>query len=123
MDWRKCALGQKDVNLVDQSQNKNPETCGYSILAANIDASRKGSLLFPKKWTVELCNFTFRIAGIFQCRKAKWHKSCALEVSSSRLQRALAARERSYTGTDGAMPAKLTRTHSPPKAHLGFPNA
>ena len=44
MDWRKCAFCQKgDVNLVDPSQNKNLETCGYSILTVNIDVIRKES--------------------------------------------------------------------------------
>ena len=51
--------------------------------------------------------------------QANWHKSCALEVSSSRLQRALAARERSYTGTDGATLAKLTQTLFSAKSPLG----
>ena len=42
MDWRKCALCQKDdVNLVDPSQNKNPETSGWSISAANVDAFKR----------------------------------------------------------------------------------
>ena len=30
--------------MVDLSQNKNPETCGYSILAASIDAFRNVQL-------------------------------------------------------------------------------
>ena len=41
--------------------------------------------------------------------QTKWHKSYTLEVSLSRLQRALAARERRYTGTDRATAAKLTQ--------------
>ena len=110
MDWRKCALCQKDdVNLADPSQNKNLKTCGYSILAANIDAFRQESLPLSRKLTVEISNLHGEcgIGGNLQYMQAKWHKSCALEVSSSRLQRTLAARERSYKGTDGATPAKL----------------
>ena len=30
--------------MVDLSQNKNPETCGYSILSASIDAFRNVQL-------------------------------------------------------------------------------
>ena len=49
----------------------------------------------------------------------KWHKICALEVSSSQLQSALAARERSYIGTHGATPAKLTQTSFSAQSPLG----
>ena len=50
------------------------------------------------------------IAGNLEYMQTKWHKSYTLEVSFSQLQRALVARERSYTGTDRATPAKLTQT-------------
>ena len=106
--------------MVDLSQNKNLETCGYSILAASIDAFRKKSLPFRKKCTVEISNLyiEYSIAENLQYMQAKWDERCDLEVSSSRLQWDLAARERSCTWTNGAMPAKLTRTsfsaQSPP---------
>ena len=108
-----CSLPKNDdVNMFDSSQNKNPETYGYFILAANIDTFRKQSLPLPKKWTVEICHLHGKcgIAGNLEYMQTKWHKSYTLEVSLSRLQRALAARERRYTGTDRATAAKLTQT-------------
>lgn len=50
MDWSICALCQCDGNnLIVPSANLNPDVCGYSVLARNIDAFTNEGLPLPKK--------------------------------------------------------------------------
>ena len=88
MDWSKCALCQvDDLNLIHPARNNNTKTCGYSVLASNIGSFLEANLSLPEKWNSD-------IAEHLRIMEAKWHKNCALEVSQSRLQRALIARDR-----------------------------
>ena len=116
MDWSKCALCQADdLNLIYATQNNNTKTCGYSVLASNIGSFLEANLSLPNKWTVTLADLKMNsdIAEHLCIMEAKWHKNCALEVSQSRLQQALIARDRIQDESHEVKPAKQTRTSLP----------
>ena len=97
MDWKKCALCQHDdKNLIDPSKNKDPASCGYSKLATNIDAFTQNSLPLPAKLTFGIDDLagSSDIATNLRENGAKWHKGCAIELSLSKMQRALNRREK-----------------------------
>ena len=96
MDWGKCALWQEDdIDLLDPLQNKNFDVDGYSKLAANIELFLNKNVPLPAKCTTSLVDLKgdSNIAPNLRNVKAKCHKRCALEISSSKLKRALSRKE------------------------------
>ena len=94
MDWGKCALCQEDD--IYSLQNKNLEVDGYTKLAANIDSFLNKDIPLPAKCTTSVINLKGdrNIADNLRSNKAKWHKICALEISSSKLKRALSRKDK-----------------------------
>ena len=89
MDWDKCVLCQTGSgNLLDPSENRCPELCGYTILAGKINGLISDGFGLPKSITIskETLEGETGIALNLKANKAKWHKNCALEVSASRLK-------------------------------------
>ena len=87
---------EDDIGLLDPLQNKNLEVDGYSKLAENIDSFLNKDLPLPAKCTTGVINLQgdSNIADNLRSNKAKWHKRCALQVSSSKLKRALSRKEK-----------------------------
>ncbi len=122
MDWNLCALCQaNDTGLIYPSKNKDPGVCGYSVLAKNIEGFTNENVPLPKKITVSINDLTGTgadVASHLRNMNAKWHKSCSLELSSSKLKRAIASREKS-SNIATETPAKKTRTSLPARYLLG----
>ncbi len=88
MDWNKCILCQKDTvtHLLDPSKNKNANVCGYSKLVENIKAFQNNDVPFPNNFLVYFNELTEGDGLLSNLKngKAKWHKNCSLELSSSK---------------------------------------
>ena len=98
MDWNKCALCQTGSdNLLDPSENLNPSVCGYVILADKINDFVAAGIDLPNAISVsiETLRGSIDIEHNLKDNKAKWHKNCALELSSSRLKRAKLKQDKS----------------------------
>ena len=122
MDWKKCAFCQQDdKNLIDFSKNKDPASCGYSKLATNIDPFTQNSLTLPAKLTVSRDNLagSSDIATSLHDNGAKCCKGCAIELSLSKMQRALNCREKGKVNVEMETPSKKTRTNVSAKSPLG----
>ena len=122
MDWKKCAnCQQDDKNLIDPSKNKNPASCGYSKLATNIVPFAQNSLPLPAKLTVGIENLagSSDIATNLRDNGAKWHKGCAIELSLSKMQRALNRRKKGNVNVEMETPSKKIRTSVSAKSPLG----
>ena len=114
MNWNKCILCQSNSkNLLDPSKTLNPRICGYTLLANNIEKFIEEGIALPKKITLDLNYLRSEgsIALTLKQNYAKWHKSCALEVTSSRLKKALI--NVSKNETENEVPMKMTRTSLP----------
>lgn len=88
MDWDICILCQTSTSipLIDASNSKNTAVCGYSKLVENIRAFQSKHIEFP---THLLSHISELDAGdgmldTIKRNNGKWHKNCALELSSSR---------------------------------------
>ena len=114
------------VNKDDKNpiENKDPASCGYSKLATDIDAFTQNSLSLPAKLTVG----TDDLAGSSDITKhlrdngAKWHKDCAIDLSLSKIQRALNHREKGNENVEMKTPLKKTRNSASAKSPLGNNN-
>ena len=114
MNWNKCILCQPNSkNLLDPSKTLNPRICGYTLLANNIEKFIEEGIALPKKITLDLNYLRSEgsIALTLKQNYAKWHKSCALEVTSSRLKKALINVSKNETENEVLM--KMTRTSLP----------
>ena len=123
MDWGKCALCQEDdIDLLDPLQNKNSDVDGYSKLAANIESFLNKNVPLPAKCTTSLVDLKgdSNIASNLCNVKAKWHKRCALEISSSKLKRALSRKEKE-SDVSLETPSKQLRKSCTPGSPLGSP--
>ena len=123
MDWGKCALCQEDdIDLLDPLQNKNSDVDGYSKLAANIESFLNKNVPLPAKCTTSLVDLKgdSNIASNLRNVKAKWHKRCALEISSSKLKRALSRKEKE-SDVSLETPSKQLRKSCTPGSPLGSP--
>ena len=123
MDWGKCALCQEDdIDLLDPLQNTNSDVDGYSKLAANIESFLNKNLPLPAKCTTSLVDLKgdSNIASNLGNVKAKWHKRCALEISSSKLKRALSRKEKE-SDISLETPSKQLRKSFMPGNPLGSP--
>ena len=123
MDWGKCALCQEDdIDLLDPLQNKNSDVDGYSKLAANIESFLNKNVPLPAKCTTSLVDLKgdSNIASTLRNVKAKWHKRCALEISSSKLKRALSRKEKE-SDISLETPSKQLRKSFTPSSPLGSP--
>ena len=88
MDWGKCILCQKDSSapLIDLLRNRNNKVYVYVNLKNNIEEFQRSEVPFPVEILVHL-NILQEGDGLIQNlkkRKAKWHKNCALKLSSSK---------------------------------------
>ena len=91
----------------------------YTRLVTNINAFVDEGLCLPSKIKVSINDLKGNsdILTNLQHNNAKYHKSCALELSSSRLQRARFSRDKMRQNEDGLneapndVPAKRTRTN------------
>ena len=124
MDWSLCALCQRDgQNIVVPSANLNPDVCGYSRLAKNIDAFTNEGLSLPSKITVTLRDLKgeTNVADNLKENKAQWHKGCQAELAPSKLKRALesaANKKRKVGELPFNAPSKRTRSSLDAKTHL-----
>ena len=93
MNWSICALCQRDgQNIVVPSKNLNPDVCGYSASARNIDAFINiEGLPVPNTITVSLRDLKddTNVADNLKENKAQWHKKCQAELAPSMLKRRL----------------------------------
>lgn len=98
--------------MLDPANILNPRTCGYTLLANNIEKFMGKKIALPKKITVDLnyIRSEGRIALTLKQSCAKGHKNYALEVTS-RLKRPMS--NVSKNKTENKLPMKMTRT-SPP---------
>ena len=122
MNWKECALCQQDdKNLIDLSKNKDPASCGYSKLATNIDAFTQNSLPLPAKLIGGIDDLagSSDIDPNLRANGAKWHKGCAIELSLSKIQRALNRREKGNVNVKMETLSKRTRTSVSTKSPLG----
>ena len=69
---------QDGDDLKEPSANLNPDVCGYSALARNINAFINEGLQLPNKIIVDLSD-----------PKAKWHKGCQAKLAPLKLKKAL----------------------------------
>ena len=103
--------------------NLNPDVCGYSRLARNIDAFTNESLSLPSKITVALRDLKgeTNVADNLKENKAQWHKGCQAELAPSKLKRALESAA-NKKGKIGELPvnaqSKRTRSSLDAKTHL-----
>lgn len=107
MDWKKCALCQEDDNdLVDPQLNNNLDNDGYGKLALNIESFVDKDIPLPTRCTVSISDLRgeSNIASNLRHVQVKWHKSCALQMSSSKLKRAMCRKEKEHE-----VPSKHTR--------------
>ena len=76
----------------------------------------------PAKFTTSLVELKgdSNIASNFRNVKAKWHKRCALKISSSKLKRALSRKEKE-TDISLETPSKQLRESFTPSSPLGSP--
>ena len=88
MDWSKSILCQVDSNthLLDPSSNKNLSICGYSKLVENINAFKESCVPFPANLLVNIEGLESGDGLLANLKrwKGKWHKTCALAISSSK---------------------------------------
>ena len=116
MDWEKCVLCQEDSEeLVDPLQNKNFAVDGYSKLASNIELFVNHDVSFPYNVSVSHLRVESDIAANLHSNRAKWHKQCALEISSSKLQRAMKRKAKCDT-SNTETPLKRCRTSFSPES-------
>ena len=123
MDWGKCVLCQEDdIDLLDPLQNKNSDVDRYSKLAANIESFLNKNVPLPAKCTTSLVDLKgdSTIASNLRNVKAKWHKRCVLEISSSKLKRPLSCKEKE-NDVSLETPSKQLRISCTPGSPLGSP--
>ena len=104
MNWNLCALCQADgLDLIDPRNNRNSGVCGYARLVTNINAFVDEGLCLSSKIKVSINDLKGNsdILTNLQHNNAKCHKSCALELLSSRLQRARFSRDKMRQNEDG----------------------
>ena len=97
MDWDICVLCQVDgIDIIDPLDNLTSEVCGYKKLADNMNAFINKGLPLPNKIRVAIVDLQGEtgIATNLRNHRAKWHKSCALELSTSKLNRACISRDK-----------------------------
>ena len=91
-DWTKCVIcqGEKDEKLVcpAESLNQGNIGAGYVKLAEDVTAFNDVNCL-PKQFDISRINDGDGIKATLQRYKAKFHSTCRLEYSKSRLQRAM----------------------------------
>ena len=115
MDWNLCVLCQQDGDdLKVPSANLDPNVCGYSSLARNINSFLNEGLQLPNKITVALSDLIgdSNIADNLRAHKAKWHKGCQAELAPCKLERILksAANKRHKKSSSMDVPSKRTRS-------------
>ena len=108
--------------MLDLLQNKNSDVDGYSKLAANIDSFLNKNVPLPAKCTTSLVDSKgdSNIASNLRNVKTKWHKRCALKISSSKLKRALSRKEKE-SDISLETPSKQLRKSFTPGGPLGSP--
>jgi len=84
-DWSKCILCQLD----SKEQLINPTDAGYKTTAENILKFQEINSL-PMDINIEMLDHGNGIESTFKERTAKWHKSCNLKFSASKLQQQIA---------------------------------
>ena len=122
MDWNACVLcrrGGGDLRV--PSANLNPDVCGYSALARNINGFINEGLPLPNKITVAISDLKgdTDIADNLKANKAKWHKGCQAELAPSKLKRAIeSAANKKRKEAAGDAPSKRTRSSLDTKTQL-----
>ena len=77
---------QKDVIVPSLDPRRNRNKCGYVIFKKNIEEFKRCEILFPVgifEHLNELQEDDWMIQDVKRT-KAKWHKSCVLEISASK---------------------------------------
>ena len=123
MNQGKCPLCQEDdIDSLDLLQNKNSDVDGYSKLATNIKSFLNKNVPLPAKCATSLVdlNGDSNIASNLRKVKAKWYKRSTLEISSSKLKRALSRREKE-SDISLETPSKQLRKSFMPGSPLGSP--
>ena len=92
MNWDNCIICQNELSEKLQCPGNSKEGAGYdSFVHIFNELTRLGKL--PKQTSAQLLQFSkckSDITAIFRDRKAKWHRTCRLYFSTSRLNRAQA---------------------------------
>ena len=127
MDWELCVLCQLDgLNVIDPSIDLNTTVCEYQQLSNKINEFIINDLPLPNKINVSIDDLRAATDVATNLRKnnAKYHKSCSLELSSSRLQRTINVRDKNRSKCLDETPAKRTRTNlvaeSPLRSNICF---
>ena len=88
-DWKKCIICQQDKNdkLVCPADSKKEDVgAGYVSLANDVTAFDNAECL-PKTLSMSRINDGDGVEATLEYHRAKFHKSCRLQYSKSRLER------------------------------------
>ena len=85
MDWGSCILCQKHLIApwLNPSHNRNKTVCWYVKVENNIEEYQRKEIPFPVGILVHLQESDGIIRN-FKKEKVKWHKNCALGLSTSK---------------------------------------
>ena len=106
-NWSKCALCQED----GREKLTSPTAASYKTIAQNISQFTELNCM-PVQIDISRLNSGNGVEATFKEQNAKWHKSCSLKFSTSKLDRAKKRKQKSDVFDDGATTSKRVFTRS-----------
>ena len=110
-NWNKCLFCQKDTTeklTCPADFTGRFQGNGYKSIAENLETFAKLGCL-PSKLNISVLNEGAGLETTFQCRRAKFHKTCSLQFNKNELKRAEKRKSSSNDGTELDAKKKFTR--------------